>query len=58
MDSGAAETTWIPITMDNVAETAEDEAIVEMILAQTGIFFGGGDQGRIITGLIRPDGSG
>ncbi|CAG0913324.1 unnamed protein product [Notodromas monacha] len=57
LEIGAADATWIPITMDNSADLADDPEIAAMIRSNTGVFFGGGDQGRIINGIIHPDGS-
>lgn len=50
---GAASATHIPVTQ--FSNNANDPAIVELVNQQTGFFFGGGDQMRIIRAL-RPNG--
>ena len=50
---GAASATYIPIT--ERSNNADDPALADMVRQQTGFFFGGGDQLRIITAL-RPNG--
>lgn len=50
---GAASATYIPVTENS--NNADDQSVVELVRQQTGFFFGGGDQLRILTAL-RPDG--
>jgi len=45
--AGAVEAVWIPITVDN-PELAYDDELVDTTLTMTGIFFGGGDQLRLV----------
>lgn len=51
---GAASATYIPVT--ETSNNANDPALVDMVNQQTGFFFGGGDQLRILNGL-RPSGN-
>lgn len=50
---GAASATYIPVTENS--NNADDQSVVELVRQQTGFFFGGGDQLRILTAL-RPNG--
>lgn len=50
---GAASATYIPVTENS--NNADDPAIADLVKQQTGIFFGGGDQSRILKAL-RPKG--
>ncbi|KAK4019862.1 hypothetical protein OUZ56_001866 [Daphnia magna] len=50
---GAASATYIPIT--ETSNNADDPAMVDLVRQQTGFFFGGGDQLRILN-AIRPAG--
>ena len=50
---GAANATYIPVT--ETSNNADDPALAELVSQQTGIFFGGGDQLRIMVAL-RPEG--
>lgn len=50
---GAASATYIPVTEDS--NNADDPEIADLVRQQTGIFFGGGDQARILKAL-RPEG--
>ncbi len=50
---GAASATWIPVT--ETSNNGNDPALAALVGEQTGLFFGGGDQLRIITAL-RPNG--
>ncbi|MER7763124.1 cyanophycinase [Streptomyces sp. NPDC097619] len=49
---GAADAQWIPLDTDHVAN-ADDPAVVAQVDSMTGFFFGGGDQYRYITTLLR-----
>lgn len=51
---GALSATFIPVT--ETSNNANDPNVVAMVREQTGFFFGGGDQLRIITAL-RPNGN-
>lgn len=50
---GAASATYIPVT--EKSNNGNDPAIVDLVKQQTGFFFGGGDQARVLKGL-RPNG--
>jgi cyanophycinase len=50
---GAASATYIPIT--ETSNNADDPALADIVREQTGFFFGGGDQLRILNAL-RPAG--
>jgi cyanophycinase len=50
---GAASATYIPIT--ETSNNADDPALADVVRQQTGFFFGGGDQSRILAAL-RPAG--
>lgn len=52
---GAADAQWIPLDIDHVAN-ADSDAVVAQVESMTGFFFGGGDQYRYITTLLRGDG--
>ncbi|MFC9269035.1 cyanophycinase [Streptomyces zhihengii] len=49
---GAADAQWIPIDLDHIAN-AESDAVVAQVNSMTGFFFGGGDQYRYVTSLLR-----
>ncbi|MFG3043068.1 cyanophycinase [Streptomyces sp. NPDC048330] len=51
---GAADAAWIPLDIDHVAN-ADSDAVVAQVDSMTGFFFGGGDQYRYITTLLRGD---
>ncbi|MFI8370697.1 cyanophycinase [Streptomyces sp. NPDC085466] len=51
---GAADAQWIPVDIDHVAE-ADSDAVVAQVESMTGFFFGGGDQYRYVTTLLRGD---
>ncbi|MGW8354541.1 cyanophycinase [Streptomyces wedmorensis] len=51
---GAADAQWIPLDIDHVAN-ADSDAVVAQVESMTGFFFGGGDQYRYITTLLRGD---
>ncbi|MFF9150196.1 cyanophycinase [Streptomyces sp. NPDC014861] len=51
---GAADAQWIPLDIDHVAN-ADSEAVVTQVESMTGFFFGGGDQYRYVTTLLRGD---
>jgi cyanophycinase len=50
---GAASATYIPVT--ETSNNGDDPSVAELARQQTGFFFGGGDQLRILTAL-RPNG--
>ena len=50
---GAASATFIPVT--ETSNNGNDPAVADLVREQTGLFFGGGDQLRIIKAL-RPNG--
>lgn len=50
---GANSTTYIPVT--ETSNNADDPAVAEMVRQQSGLFFEGGDQSRVIAAL-RPQG--
>lgn len=50
---GAASATFIPVTENS--NNGDDPAVADLVRQQTGFFFGGGDQLRILTAL-RPSG--
>lgn len=52
---GAADAQWIPLDIDHVAD-ADSDAVVAQVESMTGFFFGGGDQYRYITTLLRGNG--
>ncbi|MFD4370134.1 cyanophycinase [Streptomyces sp. NPDC058486] len=49
---GAAKAEWIPLDIDHVAD-ADSDAVVAQVDSMTGFFFGGGDQYRYVTTLLR-----
>ncbi|MFF0430455.1 cyanophycinase [Streptomyces sp. NPDC004520] len=49
---GAADAQWIPLDTDHVAN-ADSDAVVAQVESMTGFFFGGGDQYRYLTTLLR-----
>lgn len=49
---GAADAQWIPVDLDHIAN-ADSDAVVDQINSMTGFFFGGGDQYRYVTTLLR-----
>ncbi|MEV6247717.1 cyanophycinase [Streptomyces sp. NPDC051742] len=51
---GAADAEWVPLDIDHVAN-ADSDAVVAQVESMTGFFFGGGDQYRYITTLLRGD---
>ncbi|MFJ5138591.1 cyanophycinase [Streptomyces sp. NPDC088707] len=51
---GAADAQWIPLDIDHVAN-ADSDAVVAQVESMTGFFFGGGDQYRYVTTLLRGD---
>ncbi|GAA3388323.1 cyanophycinase [Streptomyces roseoviridis] len=51
---GAADAQWIPLDLDHVAN-ADSDAVVAQVESMTGFFFGGGDQYRYVTTLLRGD---
>ncbi|MET9728793.1 cyanophycinase [Streptomyces zaomyceticus] len=51
---GAADAEWVPLDIDHVAN-ADSDAVVAQVNSMTGFFFGGGDQYRYITTLLRGD---
>ncbi|MFI9119757.1 cyanophycinase [Streptomyces bikiniensis] len=51
---GAADAQWIPLDVDHVAN-ADSDAVVAQVESMTGFFFGGGDQYRYVTTLLRGD---
>ncbi|MFD3728140.1 cyanophycinase [Streptomyces sp. NPDC058671] len=51
---GAADAEWIPLDIDHVAD-ADSDAVVAQVESMTGFFFGGGDQYRYLTTLLRGD---
>ncbi|MFD6248085.1 cyanophycinase [Streptomyces roseolus] len=51
---GAADAQWIPLDVDHVAD-ADSDAVVAQVNSMTGFFFGGGDQYRYVTTLLRGD---
>ncbi|MFB9605401.1 cyanophycinase, partial [Streptomyces roseofulvus] len=51
---GAADAQWIPLDIDHVV-SADADAIVAQVNSMTGFFFGGGDQYRYVTTLLRGD---
>lgn len=53
--AGAAE--WVPVDVDDVA-AADRVPVVERAASMTGFFFGGGDQSRLVTALVRDPGHG
>ncbi|MFF9340808.1 cyanophycinase [Streptomyces sp. NPDC014773] len=51
---GAADAQWLPLDIDHVAN-ADSDAVVAQVESMTGFFFGGGDQYRYVTTLLRGD---
>ncbi|MER7760725.1 cyanophycinase [Streptomyces sp. NPDC097619] len=49
---GAADAQWIPVDLDHITN-ADDPTVVDQVNSMTGFFFGGGDQYRYITTLLR-----
>ncbi|MGI5359410.1 cyanophycinase [Streptomyces sp. CA-252508] len=49
---GAADAQWIPLDIDHVAN-ADSDSVVAQIESMSGFFFGGGDQYRYVTTLLR-----
>ncbi|GJF31357.1 hypothetical protein KNE206_40570 [Kitasatospora sp. NE20-6] len=52
----AAAAEWIPIDLDHIANNSS-QAVVDRINSMNGFFFGGGDQSRLVTTLLRSDNS-
>ncbi|KAK3867704.1 hypothetical protein Pcinc_026851 [Petrolisthes cinctipes] len=52
---GAASATWISVT--ETSGNADTQEIYDLVMAQTGLFLGGGDQARIMTAWRRPNGT-
>ncbi|PYC28196.1 cyanophycinase [Aquipseudomonas alcaligenes] len=48
---GAADAQWIPIDLDNIANSS-NPTVVNQINGMTGFFFGGGDQSRLVQTLL------
>ena len=48
---GAADAQWIPIDLDNIANSS-NPTVVSQINGMTGFFFGGGDQSRLVQTLL------
>ncbi|MFJ9523053.1 cyanophycinase [Kitasatospora sp. NPDC101801] len=53
---GAADARWIPIDLDHLANNSS-QTVVDQINSMTGFFFGGGDQSRLVTTLMKSDDS-
>ena len=51
-----AKAEWIPIDLDHV-DSNRDPALVAKVAGLKGVFFGGGDQSRYLSSLVRPDGT-
>ncbi|MEU7697093.1 cyanophycinase [Streptomyces sp. NPDC039028] len=51
---GAADAQWIPLDLDHVTN-ADSDVVVAQVESMTGFFFGGGDQYRYVTTLLRGD---
>ncbi|MFF0410544.1 cyanophycinase [Kitasatospora sp. NPDC004745] len=51
---GAADAQWIPIDLDHLANSSS-QAVVDQINGLSGFFFGGGDQSRLVTTLMKSD---
>ncbi|BFV60731.1 hypothetical protein KCMC57_up58350 [Kitasatospora sp. CMC57] len=51
---GAADAQWIPIDLDHLANSSS-RTVVDQINSMTGFFFGGGDQSRLVTTLMKSD---
>lgn len=51
---GAADAQWIPIDLDSISNNSS-QAVVNQVNSMTGFFFGGGDQSRLITCLLKRD---
>lgn len=51
---GAADAQWLPLDIDHVVN-ANSDAVVAQVNSMTGFFFGGGDQYRYVTTLLRGD---
>ncbi|MET8854253.1 cyanophycinase [Amycolatopsis sp. NPDC004625] len=51
---GAADAAWIPVDLDH-RDAAESDAVAAQVRGMTGFFFGGGDQYRYVTTLLRGD---
>ncbi|BCJ75792.1 hypothetical protein CS0771_53360 [Catellatospora sp. IY07-71] len=49
---GAGEAVWIPVDLDRIA-AADDPAVAALAASCTGFFFGGGDQFRYLTTMVR-----
>ncbi|GAA2435294.1 cyanophycinase [Streptomyces lavendulocolor] len=49
---GAADAQWIPLDIDHVAN-ADSDSVVAQVESMSGFFFGGGDQYRYVTTLLR-----
>jgi cyanophycinase len=49
---GAGEAQWIPIDLDH-PHAADDPAVVRQVTSMTGFMFGGGDQSRLVSSLLR-----
>ncbi|WP_405009750.1 cyanophycinase [Kitasatospora sp. NBC_01539] len=53
---GAADAQWIPIDLDHIGNNAS-QSVLNQINSMTGFFFGGGDQSRLVTTLMKSDNS-
>ncbi|MGW3245490.1 cyanophycinase [Streptomyces sp. NPDC001070] len=51
---GAADAQWIPIDLDHISNNAS-QAVIDQINTLNGFFFGGGDQSRLVTTLLKSD---
>ncbi|GAA4876797.1 cyanophycinase [Kitasatospora terrestris] len=51
---GAADAQWIPIDLDHVSNNSS-QSVINQINSMTGFFFGGGDQSRLVTTLLKSD---
>ncbi|GAA1462311.1 cyanophycinase [Nocardiopsis exhalans] len=52
LDHGAGSAEWIPVDLDHL-DNAESAEVVEQVGSMDGFFFGGGDQYRYVTTLLR-----
>ncbi|GAA1072910.1 cyanophycinase [Kitasatospora arboriphila] len=53
---GAGDAQWIPIDLDHIANNSSP-TVINQINSMTGFFFGGGDQSRLVTTLLKSDNS-
>ncbi|MFG2825471.1 cyanophycinase [Kitasatospora sp. NPDC048365] len=51
---GAADAQWIPIDLDHMSNNSS-QSVINQINSMTGFFFGGGDQSRLVTTLLKSD---